>query len=354
VQARPAGSAYRLSKYIRKHRAGVAVAGVLLLLLVAFAASTWNQARRIADERDRANEERDRATRNAQRKTRAIQFLTGMFKPSKEVIASGKRISALDVLDNAARQLVAPTTEDPESQNELRSAVADAYEQLGYYYRARDVRHLPEFRTILEGNRREHSEDRMESLGAQFQLASALSSIGDFTEAESLTRDLLTRTARSTETAWLDLHGRGVLAGILSDLGRYAEAEMLLRQALPLARELDRTGGTEARFMGLLADVLAHEGKIREAETLRKNALRVSELPSSGARYRAYFEYLSASVLAVEGRRSDALDTLESALDHGLSLDFVNLSDDSDFDSLQDDPRFKALVSRCRRMNFPP
>src|SRR5262249_45978339 len=57
VQARPAGTVYRLSKYIRKHRGGVAVVSVLFLVLLAFTANTWIQARRIAQERDRANEE---------------------------------------------------------------------------------------------------------------------------------------------------------------------------------------------------------------------------------------------------------------------------------------------------------
>ena len=46
---------------MRRHRVGVAVAASLLALLVAFAATTGIQARRIARERDRANREAETA-----------------------------------------------------------------------------------------------------------------------------------------------------------------------------------------------------------------------------------------------------------------------------------------------------
>ena len=59
VVARPASQAYRLQKYVRRHRVGVSVATALVLLLVGFAATMTLQARRIAHERDRANTERE-------------------------------------------------------------------------------------------------------------------------------------------------------------------------------------------------------------------------------------------------------------------------------------------------------
>ena len=61
VLARPASGWYRLRKYIRRHRLGVAIGSTLLVVLIAFAVTVTVQLRRIAAERDRANAERERA-----------------------------------------------------------------------------------------------------------------------------------------------------------------------------------------------------------------------------------------------------------------------------------------------------
>ena len=54
VLASPPSAIYRTRKFVRRHRAGVAVVATGLLVLVAFAATMTVQARRIALERDRA------------------------------------------------------------------------------------------------------------------------------------------------------------------------------------------------------------------------------------------------------------------------------------------------------------
>ena len=58
VVARPPSTAYRVGKYIKRHRLGVGVASGLIALLVAFAVVMGVEAKRIAVERDRANRER--------------------------------------------------------------------------------------------------------------------------------------------------------------------------------------------------------------------------------------------------------------------------------------------------------
>src|SRR5262249_7934853 len=349
VQARPAGTVYRLSKYIRKHRGGVAVVSVLFLVLLAFTANTWIQARRIAEERDRANEESDRATRLAARKTRAIEFLTDMFKPSAEAIAGGKRVTALDVLDNAARHVVAPNTEDPISQDELRVAVASGYRKMGLYGEAQALLAVPDMRATFEAKRREQGEAHVETLVAEVFLARALWIIGDLGEAEVLVRDALRRRAHATDVDRIDVRARQVLAEVLTRRGQYLEAEQLLKQALPLAQQIDRSRPPSIPFLMLsLATVLARQGRMTDAENVRTRALAVAaETTEPGGPQRANFEYGSACVLALEGRREEALNTLALALEHRLSLDeAVRLSEDDDFESLQHDARFRALVAK--------
>lgn len=57
VVAGPPSTMYRATKFVRRHRIGVAIGASLVVLLVAFAATVGLQARRIALERDRANRE---------------------------------------------------------------------------------------------------------------------------------------------------------------------------------------------------------------------------------------------------------------------------------------------------------
>jgi hypothetical protein len=61
VLARPTGRLYRLGKYIRRHRLGVAFAAIGIFLLASFSTGMTVQTLRIGRERDRANAERDRA-----------------------------------------------------------------------------------------------------------------------------------------------------------------------------------------------------------------------------------------------------------------------------------------------------
>ena len=54
VIACPPGKAYRMQKFIRRHRMGVGIAAASVLVLIAFGVTTAFQARRIARERDHA------------------------------------------------------------------------------------------------------------------------------------------------------------------------------------------------------------------------------------------------------------------------------------------------------------
>ena len=95
VAAGPPSATYRLSKFVRRHRFGVAAAALLILLLVGFSVVSAMQAARIARERDRAN-------REAQTAQRVISFLVGLFNISDPSEARGNAITAREVLDRGA------------------------------------------------------------------------------------------------------------------------------------------------------------------------------------------------------------------------------------------------------------
>jgi hypothetical protein len=72
VLARPASVGYLLRKYVRRHRAGVAAAFILIALLISSTVLELVQLQQTRRERDRATRERDRATR-------VTDFMTNMF-----------------------------------------------------------------------------------------------------------------------------------------------------------------------------------------------------------------------------------------------------------------------------------
>jgi non-specific serine/threonine protein kinase/serine/threonine-protein kinase len=87
VLAHPPSAGYRASKFVRRHRFGVAAAAAAVVLLIGFAAAMAVQARRIAIERDRAN-------RQAEAAQRVAEFMKGMFKVSDPSEARGNSITA--------------------------------------------------------------------------------------------------------------------------------------------------------------------------------------------------------------------------------------------------------------------
>jgi len=124
VVARPASAGYQLRKYARRHRAAVAVAAGLVLLLAAFSVLQAFQLRGITRERDRANRERDRATR-------VTDFMTGMFKVSDPSQARGNGVTAREILDKASNDMGAGLAKDPEVQSQMMQVMASTYQNLG-------------------------------------------------------------------------------------------------------------------------------------------------------------------------------------------------------------------------------
>ena len=77
VTARPASTAYRLQKYVRRHRVGVVVACGLVVLLAGFAVMQAVQLRRIARERDRANRNAEIAEKSRTEAMKQAQLALG-------------------------------------------------------------------------------------------------------------------------------------------------------------------------------------------------------------------------------------------------------------------------------------
>jgi eukaryotic-like serine/threonine-protein kinase len=270
VLARPPSTAYRLRKYVRRHRLGVGVALGLGVLLLAFATTTAAQARRIAAQRDLANAERDRANREAAGAKRVTDFLTRMFNVSNPSEARGSVITAREILDRAATDLESGLDKDPELQARMMTTIGVVYERLGLLTRAQSL-----LEKALHVRRTTVGLDHPETLETACELGVVYMEQGRYPAAEKLMGDTLERKRHVLGNEdWRTLSEMGNLALVYFFEGRLADAEKLHREALEIERR--RNGPDDPATLSSannLAEVYLRANRLSEADELLRSTL---------------------------------------------------------------------------------
>jgi non-specific serine/threonine protein kinase/serine/threonine-protein kinase len=298
VLARPASASYRLRKYVRRHRVGVAVAAGLVVLLAGFAVMEVLQVRRITRERDRAD--------------RITQFMTGMFKVADPSESRGNTVTAREILDKGSKDIGSALSKDPDLQVQMLRTMGNVYVNLGIFSQAqrilqqavdqgrralgtanpatldsmarlsfllmREGRYADAeklLREAIEGDKRAFGPKHLATLSATRYLASVLEAEGKFQEADKVERDALDMAKRSLGAEHDEtLQAMNVMANILDDEGRLAEAEKLYRETAGIQR---RTLGPDHQdtmtTMSNLGGVLHEEGHLQEAEKIERDTL---------------------------------------------------------------------------------
>jgi serine/threonine protein kinase len=375
VQARQASVFYRMQKYVRRHRIGVAVVGMLAAVLVAFSVAQSVQLRRTTRERNRAD--------------RIAQFMTGIFKVSDPNERVGNSVTAREILDKAAQEIETGLAEDPELQARMMHEMGKAYLNLGLYARAQSL-----FEKSIKVGIAAVGEENRETVLTEQDLGWTLFQQGRLVEAENLERRVLDTQRRVFGPGYqYTLGTMGNLASTLCEENKCAEAEQLNREVLQQQKSLL---GPEAHYtlvtMDNLSVVLDHEGKLAEAEKLERETLdiqlRVSGLEKLGTissminlgdierdlghdeeaekLYRQALEvegrvlgpdqpetaetaYSLACVLVRRGQIEAGLSLLRQAVDHGLQARAdLGIEKEPYFESLHGDPRFAALVAHAK------
>jgi eukaryotic-like serine/threonine-protein kinase len=347
VAARPASVGYRVQKYVRRHRVGVGVAAVLVLLLGTFSVLQTVELRRITRERDRANRERDRATR-------ITDFMTNMFKVSDPSQARGNSVTAREILDKASNDMETGLAKDPEVQSQMMFVMAKTYSNLGLYARAHELA-----KSAMDARIDLHGPDDPKTLESMAQFGSILMREGQYPEAEKLERraleaerrflapddptmlltidnlaTILVYESHYDETVKLEreviagatrtlgaeneqtLRSTNILAISLWQQGRYAEAEQEDRKLLAVDRRV--FGPDNPRTVSVmhnLAMVLQYQGRLSEAEQLYREVLASDqrvlgpEHPDTAGGMNAL-----ATVVCAEGRHAECEKLYRQAL----------------------------------------
>jgi serine/threonine protein kinase/tetratricopeptide (TPR) repeat protein len=302
VTVRPASSAYKLRKYVRRHRFGVAVGAALALLLAGFAVMQALQLRRITRERDRAN--------------RITDFMVGMFKVSDPNEARGNKITAREILDKASNDIEAGLAKDVEVQSQFMQVMAQTYINLGLFARAhgladralgnrrrvlgpnnrktlesmtqlgwildregRDLEAEKQIRETLDLQRRVLGPEDPLTLETTDNLGIVLEKEGHYAEEEKLERGLVAiRTRKLGPEHPQTLRSMLNLAGALHGENHLAESEKQFRQLLAVERRVWGSGHPSVlATMHNLANVLQEQGRYDEAEALYRETLATEQ-----------------------------------------------------------------------------
>ncbi len=293
VLAGPPSAAYRVRKFVRRHRGGVVAAGLLSASLIfgltgmtslylraeeqrrraVLAEQEQSRARQDAElERQRADREAAAAKQQAAVAESVNQFMTDMLgKVDPDQQPGNPNITVREVMDTAATELSAGTTRyEPAVEAAVRAAIGRTYMALGLYEAAE-----PLLRAALEQLRTLSGDQSADVATGLNNLAAVLYYKGDAVAAEPLYREALalSRTLQGDEHPSVAT-GLNNLAELLRAKGDYAAAEPLFREALALRRKLLGAAHPDvASSLNNLALLLKDKRDYAAAEPLYREAL---------------------------------------------------------------------------------
>jgi tetratricopeptide (TPR) repeat protein/predicted Ser/Thr protein kinase len=344
VRARPETFRYRTAKFLRRRRAAVSAAALVVLLTATFATL---HGVRITGERNRAELE-------ARKAGEVRDFLVALFNVNLPNESLGDTLSVRDLLERGvvrADSLV----DQPELRALLLTTLGDVYRVLARYDRAESLINgavaiydsLPDVpavdragalvslsnlywdlgryddavepaRRALELQRSELSDEHADVLRSMRNLATLESHVGNHENALRLQEDLLARRRRALGP------DDPAIVVTLSNIGvlhyrqeRYEPAERLFREGLALGRRvLAPTHPDVMLLMNNLASVLREQDRFDEAEPLLREALdlRIQVYGPDHPRV-AVSHYNLGRLLHARGRIDEGITHLRTTLD---------------------------------------
>jgi serine/threonine-protein kinase len=334
IRARPETPAYLVSRFVRRHRAGVAMAAASVLALIGFSLVTVLQARRIARERDRARQ--------------VSRLLTNLLESADPVLARGEQVTVREVIDRNEDRLRTELAGQPELAAELLGVLGQTRSRLGDYERALALEResleleraaLPaDHAAIGESLRRiaalhslavrpdsalavldvalpilarRFGPRSAEVARAQANRAYAFQVKGDYVQAATLYEEAIgvqrSNQGADREDLAISLVNYGWIAQARGDLGA---AETHMREALALRRTLWPPG--DPRFisnLGSLASILSRKGAVAGADSLSAEQLEIAR-----ATYTPPHPLLASSLVTRASTLSRGGDTAAAAL----------------------------------------
>jgi serine/threonine protein kinase len=326
VLARKGSRLYSAGKFVRRHRIALGAAVLLFATLSLTAVSSWRQASRLAEERDRVVAA-ERLTREKEESARQVtKFLVEILQEADPEKNQGREPSLREVLDRGAERVSAELAGQPAIEAPLLEAIGAVYEKL-----ARVDRGSALLERAVELRRRNAAQDPLALADALSQRALLERTAGRLEPAQALFREALEidrrvsgadhpRTARTKQR----------LGGLLLEMSRFEEAESLLEEVLrhdlaalglsrlPLELEGRRVDASWDRLFRALfsrGNAANYRGRVAESLTYYDEAARLAGLIHGESHSMVAHVLLSRSgALLSLGRHEEALADADRAL----------------------------------------
>ncbi len=218
---------YRLTKFVRRHRVGVAASAAIVVLLVAAVVTLLVQAGRIRTERDTAQQ--------------VSSLLATIFAQSSPTQSRGASVTVREVLDRGAQRLRTDLKDQPEVRARLMHTIGKVYVQIGL-----PLQGGPLLKEAYETLRDRLGERHPDVLWARSDYGGWLNGTSDYAGAEHAFREVLRLREANTGRQHTDVAGAmlnlgmvmGAQAGVHAKPEMLQEAEKLFREAVTIWRAL--------------------------------------------------------------------------------------------------------------------
>jgi non-specific serine/threonine protein kinase/serine/threonine-protein kinase len=233
VSAGPPSTAYRLRKYAKRHRLGVAAAAAVLLAMIVGSVG-------IGIGLARARRAEQQARREAESATRVADFLVDLFETANPDRSQGAAVTVQTVLDLGARRIQGQLQQDPLVRARLLETLGQAHLSLGLYDPGIDL-----LRSALETTRTVLPPDDPRIARALRRTAEGLRASGRRAEVEAvIDSSIRIYEAASTPDPLGLAEAWSVKAAWLTSQKQVAPAESLIMAAIEAAEAHSRPDTT--------------------------------------------------------------------------------------------------------------
>ena len=266
VEAGPPSAAYRVRKFVQKHRLWLGAAAAFTALLVAgVVVSSWMALRA-----SRAEQEARAVSNFLQSDLLAQASASNQARPGTRPDPDLKVRTALD---RAAARIEGKFQAQPLVEASIRQTIGDTYEDLGLY--AEGQRQVER---ALDLRRRVLGEKHPDALRSMSQLVELYRLQGNYAQAEALNVKVVEVQRRVLGAEHPDtlqaMHSLAILYGYLN---QYAEAEALFTKVLDAQRRV--LGEQHARTLETMHDLATlyqRQGNYAQAEPLYTKTMEIS------------------------------------------------------------------------------
>ena len=267
VVAGPPSTIYRIRKYIKRHKVGVAAAAlVILAILIGITGTSIGLFKAVRAEK--------RARMEAETAQQVSDFLVELFKVSDPSEARGNTVTAREILDKGADKIDRELKDEPLVRARLMNTMGEVYHSLGLY---NDAQALLEKGLAI----REQSLDPVDPA-----VAESLTALGNLFWRKGnyeRSRSLHERALEIRKEVFGPEHhtvasSLNNLANLLSDSGDYEGAKPLYERAVEIWEKTSGSDDTDlAIALNGLGLLLYEMGDYDEARPLYERSLAIYE-----------------------------------------------------------------------------